>query len=86
VYLIFTFAGYMIGNDTDLYLYFMLAVDCLLMLDAILTIVVFRFWGYYSFTNYEWHKLANLFLNIYLFVSPFMYPFIYLAPSQSYNF
>jgi hypothetical protein len=50
----------------------MLIADCYLLLDSIISIVVLRFWGEQSFTNYQWHPIANLAASILLVASPFV--------------
>ena len=63
----------LLGKDSELYLYIFLGADCLLALDAILSILVLRFWGKHSYTNCEWHPIANLLATGLLLGNPMMY-------------
>ena len=50
----------------------MMFVDCFLVLDALISIIVLRFWGEVSFTNYQWHPIGNMMASGFLIASAFL--------------
>lgn len=47
----------------------MIIGDFLLLFDALITIVAYRFWGIGSFVDNKWYNLVNLIVTIMAIVS-----------------
>lgn len=56
--------GYAFFKDTDMYTYLILVGDFLLLTDACLRMVAYRFWGRGSFVNNRWYNLVNLLVSL----------------------
>lgn len=49
----------------------LLGFDCLLLLDFVLEIFAYRFWGIGSFTNYRTYRIINLAVSLIVIVNAF---------------
>lgn len=53
-----------------------MTITCILLIDALISIIALRFWGKYSFSNYRWYSVVNLMISFIIIVSAVMYHLI----------
>ena len=77
IYLIISFVGEVVLKDSQLYIYSLMTISCLLLTDAFISIVALRFWGKYSFSNYHWYNIINFIISFVIIANAIKYQFYY---------
>jgi hypothetical protein len=62
-YLLISFLGEIFLKSSEILVYSLMTISCLLLMDAFITILALRFWGKYSFSNYHWYNIVNLIIS-----------------------
>jgi len=80
-YIGFSIIGFILLGNSNLYHIILIIMDFIIIFDAVINIIAFRFWGIGSFINYKFINGINFIINFIVIANFTVYFHYYLDNS-----